>query len=169
MRSHITTVFLLGFIGCLAQAQEWKLQELKYHQEGLEVDLGVGLWAWPMPMDYDRDGDLDLVVACPDKPSNGVYFFENPGLKVGQRLPVFRKAIRLGEASHNMQVSYVGGEPRVLVENKECVDFRQHGFARRETVYPHARFHAGQTRARMWRYVDWEGDAFGCVGNRKRK
>jgi len=158
MRSHITTVFLLGFIGCLAQAQEWKLQELKYHQEGLEVDLGVGLWAWPMPMDYDRDGDLDLVVACPDKPSNGVYFFENPGLKVDQRLPVFRKAIRLGEASHNMQVSYVGGEPRVLVENKECVDFRQHGFARRETVYPHARFHEGQTRARMWRYVDWEGD-----------
>ena len=76
MRSHITTVFLLGFIGCLAYAQEWKLQELKYHQEGLEVDLGVGLWAWPMPMDYDRDGDLDLVVACPDKPSNGVYFFE---------------------------------------------------------------------------------------------
>ena len=67
-----------------------------------------------MPMDYDRDGDLDLVVACPDKPSNGVYFFENPGLKVGQRLPVFRKAIRLGEASHNMQVSYVGGEPRSL-------------------------------------------------------
>ena len=38
------------------------------------------------------------------------------------------------------------------------MDFRQHGFARRETVYPHARFHAGQTRARMWRYVDWEGD-----------
>ena len=31
-----------------------------------------------MPMDYDGDGDMDLLVACPDKPSNGVYFFENP-------------------------------------------------------------------------------------------
>ena len=32
--------------------------------------------------DYDRDGDLDLVVSCPDKPYNGLYFFENPGDKL---------------------------------------------------------------------------------------
>ena len=25
-------------------------------------------------------------------------------------------------------------------------------------IYPNARFHAGNTRARMWRLVDWEGD-----------
>src|SRR5690606_817018 len=53
------------------------LTPLKYNNPGLEVDLGVGLWAWPFPMDFDGDGDLDLVVNCPDKPYNGIYFFEN--------------------------------------------------------------------------------------------
>jgi hypothetical protein len=58
-------------------AQSAKLERLKYNHPGLVVDLGVGLWAWPLPMDFDGDGDLDLVVNCPDKPYNGVYFFEN--------------------------------------------------------------------------------------------
>ena len=61
-----------------ADDRDWKLQPLRYNHPGLAVDLGVGLWAWPMPMDYDGDGDIDLLVACPDKPSNGVYYFENP-------------------------------------------------------------------------------------------
>ena len=56
---------------------KWKLSPLAYNNPGLKVDLGVGLWAWPLPMDYDDDGDMDLLVACPDKPSNGVFFFEN--------------------------------------------------------------------------------------------
>ena len=56
-----------------------QLRPIQYNNPGLVVDLGVGLWAWPLPMDYDRDGDMDLVVSCPDKPYNGVYFFENPG------------------------------------------------------------------------------------------
>ena len=50
------------------------LERIKYNNPGLVVDLGVGLWAWPLPMDFDGDGDLDLVVNCPDKPYNGVYF-----------------------------------------------------------------------------------------------
>ncbi|MBP84060.1 MAG: hypothetical protein CMO61_09475, partial [Verrucomicrobiales bacterium] len=32
-------------------AEDWKLQPLKYNNPGLVVDLGVGLWAWPLPMD----------------------------------------------------------------------------------------------------------------------
>jgi hypothetical protein len=41
-------------------------------------------------MDWDGDGDLDLVVSCPDKPFNGIYFFENPdGPNV--KMPVFRR------------------------------------------------------------------------------
>jgi predicted neuraminidase len=159
MPCRIASLALLWVLGLLTlQSEDWKLKELEYNQPGMSVDLGVGLWAWPMPMDYDQDGDLDLVVACPDKPSNGVYFFENPGLAPGQSLPIFRKAIRVGDASQNMQVSYVAGQARVLVENQECLDFRNQGFASRATIYPEARFHPGQTRARMWRYVDWEGD-----------
>ena len=55
------------------------LERIKYNHPGLVVDLGVGLWAWPMPVDWDGDGDLDLLVDCPCKPYNGIWFFENPG------------------------------------------------------------------------------------------
>ncbi|MCA9247713.1 MAG: LamG domain-containing protein, partial [Planctomycetales bacterium] len=73
------------------------LEPLSYNNPGLEVDLGVGLWAFPLPMDFDHDGDLDLVVSCPDKPSNGTYFFENPG---GGKLPVFRPGVRISRGTH---------------------------------------------------------------------
>ena len=53
------------------------LERLPYNNPGLKVDLGVGLWAWPVPCDADGDGDFDLIVSCPDKPSNGVWLFEN--------------------------------------------------------------------------------------------
>src|SRR5215813_10592855 len=54
-----------------------ELTRLRYNHPGLVVDLGVGLWAWPLPCDADGDGDFDLIVSCPDRPSNGVWFFEN--------------------------------------------------------------------------------------------
>ena len=87
---------------------------------GLVVDLGVGLWAWPLPMDFDGDGDLDLVVNCPDKPSNGVYVFENPG---GGKFPVYKPGRRLSRGLQNVQVSHVGGKPRVLSPGLEYPDF----------------------------------------------
>src|SRR5687767_6837724 len=95
------------------QACAQDLTPLKYNHPGLTVDLGVGLWAFPLPMDFDGDGDLDLVVSCPDKPSNGTYFFENPGGE--SKLPVFKPAVRIGPGHHNIRVSHVGGRPRVLI------------------------------------------------------
>ena len=69
------------------------LPRMKYNNPGLVVDLGVGLWAWPIPMDYDNDGDNDLLVSCPDKPYNGVYFFEN---KDGDsKFPVFEPGVKI--------------------------------------------------------------------------
>ena len=62
------------------------LERIKYNNPGLKVDLGVGLWAWPMPVDWDRDGDLDLLIDCPCKPYEGIWFFENPG---GGKTPAF--------------------------------------------------------------------------------
>lgn len=140
------------------RAAEWKLQPLRYNNDGLVVDLGVGLWAWPMPMDFDRDGDMDLLVSCPDKPSNGVYFFENPTQDPSVKLPVFKPGVRLGPTGHNMQVSYVNGEPRILQETSEFPKFRDRDFTTKTRIYSNARFHAGNTRARMWRYVDFDGD-----------
>ena len=141
-------------------AENWKLQPLKYNNPGLIVDLGVGLWAWPLPMDYDGDGDLDLVVSCPDKPSNGLYFFENPTEDPSVKMPVFKPAVHIAKTDHNIQISYVEGEARILRENQEYVDFRTNQFSRLDKIYPTSRIHQGKgrTRANMWRYIDWEQD-----------
>ncbi len=158
MRRFLWT--LLATCGLLdtSQAQDWKLKALAYNKPGLAVDLGVGLWAWPMPVDFDDDGDLDLLVSCPDKPSNGVYFFENLGTSPDQKLPIFKAGKRVGPTGHNMQISYVDGQPRILRENIEFTDFKTRGFSDGKKIYPTSTIHPGKTRARMWRYVDWEGD-----------
>jgi predicted neuraminidase len=156
----VLAVILLGGPSTAGAADDWKLQPLRYNNPGLEVDLGVGLWAWPLPMDFDGDGDLDLVVSCPDKPSNGLWYFENPSQDPSVAMPVFKPAVRLGPAGQNVQISFVDGQPRLLRENVEYANFRETGTAEDggTVVYPNARFHPGNTRARMWRYVDWEGD-----------
>jgi predicted neuraminidase len=156
----VLAVILLGGPSTAGAADDWKLQPLRYNNPGLEVDLGVGLWAWPLPMDFDGDGDLDLVVSCPDKPSNGLWYFENPSQDPSVAMPVFKPAVRLGPAGQNVQISFVDGQPRLLRENVEYANFRETGTAGDggTVVYPNARFHPGNTRARMWRYVDWEGD-----------
>lgn len=158
MKLPLVCVFLTAACSLFAQDDDWKLLPLKYNNPGLVVDLGVGLWAWPMPMDYDGDGDMDLLVACPDKPSNGVYFFENPTQDPKVKMPVFKPGVRLGKAGQNMQVSYVNGEPRILQETTEFPKFLTGDFETKTKIYPTARFHPGSTRMRAWRYVDFEGD-----------
>ncbi|NOY00347.1 MAG: VCBS repeat-containing protein, partial [Verrucomicrobia bacterium] len=137
------------------------LEPLKYNNPGLKVDLGVGLWAWPMPMDYDGDGDMDLLVACPDKPSNGVYFFENPSQDPKVKMPVFKPGVRLGPAVHNMQVSYVDGKPRILKPGYEFPRDAKTGkfdFENPEKIYKTNNVHNNPVRGNMWRYVDYDGD-----------
>ena len=95
--SLVTLHVLLVMATCTAQS----LQPLRYNNPGLSVDLGVGLWAWPVPFDADQDGDYDLLVACPDKPSNGIWFFENKtGDTAANPLPIFEPARRLSHAAH---------------------------------------------------------------------
>ena len=144
-----------------AAESDWKLRALPYNNPGLKVDLGVGLWAWPMPMDYDGDGDLDLLVACPDKPSNGVYFFENPSQDAKQKTPVFKPGVRIGKAGHNMQVSYVDGKPRILWQGAEYPRNEESGtfnFDKSSSIYPRSNVHENKVRGNMWRYVDFDGD-----------
>ncbi len=58
-------------------------------------------------MDFDGDGDLDLCVNCPDKPYNGVYFFENSGGSTASNpMPVFRPGKKISRGLQNVQVSY---------------------------------------------------------------
>ncbi|MCA8991564.1 MAG: exo-alpha-sialidase [Planctomycetaceae bacterium] len=161
-RTQSLLLFSLVILASPLLAQDdWKLTELKYNNPGLNVDLGVGLWAWPMPVDYDNDGDLDLLVSCPDKPSNGVYYFENPSQDPAVKFPVFKPGVRVGKTSHNMQVSYVNGEPRILQTNVEFPrnkETRVFDFDSGQRIYPRGNIHENGVRANMWRYVDFDGD-----------
>lgn len=138
-----------------AKAEE--LEQLTYRNPELEVDLGVGLWAWPLPMDFDGDGDMDLLVSCPDKPSNGTYFFENRS-DDKDKMPVFEPGVRLGKGYHNTCLSYVNGVPRVLVSGQEVVDFKKHGFDKLSKLPVDRNVHGKKVRANQWYYVDYDGD-----------
>lgn len=135
------------------------LERLKYNNPGLVVDLGVGLWAWPLPMDFDGDGDLDLVVNCPDKPYNGVYFFENAsGDTAKNKMPVFKPARRISKGLQNVQVSFVESRPRVLSPGIEYPEFLKTGLERPKKLLLPANVHANKVRGNFWRYVDFDGD-----------
>lgn len=108
-----TALFLFLVIALDSQAQG--LEKLSYNHPGLVVDLGVGLWAWPVPCDADGDGDYDLIVSCPDKPSNGVWFFENiSGSTAKHKLPLFKPARKLSPTVHYVMPSYVDGKLRII-------------------------------------------------------
>ncbi len=142
-----------------AEPEGRRLERLKYNHPGLVVDLGVGLWAWPLPMDFDGDGDLDLVVNCPDKPSNGVYFFENAsGETTKNPMPVFKPGRRISKGLQNVQVSDVHGQPRVLSPGFEYPDFLKTGLEQPTKLPLPANIHPNKVRANMWRYADYDGD-----------
>lgn len=132
-------------------------ERVKFNNPGTIVDLGVGLWAWPLPMDYDDDGDMDLLVSTSDVPFNGLYFFENTS---GEKIPVFAPPIRLSEGIRNVQPSYVGGEPVVLVPGAILDDFRRAFDQRKSPLYPPDSVLAdiGRNRFNQWKLVDFEGD-----------
>jgi hypothetical protein len=136
-----------------------QLERLKYNHPGLVVDLGVGLWAWPLPMDFDGDGDLDLVVNCPDKPYNGVYFFENvSGDTATNKMPVFKPGRRISKGLQNVQVSYVDGKPVVLTPGHAHPDFLKTGLDQAVKLPLPPNIHPNKVRANMWRMADYDGD-----------
>lgn len=131
---------------------------LEYQRPGLVVDLGVGLWAWPLPMDYDRDGDVDLVVSCPDKPANGIYFFENPEGANAQ--PVFKPGVRIAPGARNICVSHPGGRPVVSLPGKAFPDFVATQLADGQVIAVDRRSltDGRKIRADQWSFKDYDGD-----------
>ena len=159
------SLFIFLVIALDSQAQG--LEKLSYNHPGLVVDLGVGLWAWPVPCDADGDGDYDLIVSCPDKPSNGVWFFENiSGSTTKHKLPLFKPARKLSPTVHYVMPSYVDGKLRVLSPGYEYKNFTKLGLSERLTLPIAAKFHeyegkqskGPKVRHNQWRYVDFDGD-----------
>jgi hypothetical protein len=143
------------------------LEQLPYNHPGLTVDLGVGLWAWPIPGDADGDGDYDLIVSCPDKPSNGVWFFENASGDTRRvKFPVFKPARRLSGTVHYVMPSYGNGAVRVLSPGFEYPEFLTRGTAVRTAIPCPLDFHplvgrqskGPKIRHRQWRLADYDGD-----------
>jgi hypothetical protein len=148
--------FLKRMLGVLVlgavNSQAADLERIKYNHPGLVVDLGVGLWAWPMPVDWDGDGDLDLLVDCPCKPYNGIWFFENPG---GSKTPVFKAGKRVHASRRNIQVCWVDGKSRFLLPGAEV----SADFTKTTKIYQTTRVEKHRKiRANQWKYVDYDGD-----------
>lgn len=150
-----------------SQNSDTALVQLRYNHPGLVVDLGVGLWAWPIPCDADGDGDYDLIVSCPDKPSNGVWLFENrQGDTRENPMPVFEPAVRLSGTVHYVMPSYTERGMKVLSPGKEYTNFTKSGIQESKTLSVAANFYkpqGGQTkgpkvRHNQWRYVDYDHD-----------
>jgi hypothetical protein len=155
MRKFLLPLFSLAAY-LPGSAQE--LTRLSYNNPGLTVDLGVGLWAWPLPMDFDGDGRLDLVVNCPDKPSNGTYFFAATADSAKTAMPVFKAGVRLSQGLQNVTVSYAEGQPRVLSPGTIYPDFLQAGLSHGQKLPLSANVHPNKVRANMWKVVDFNGD-----------
>ncbi len=135
------------------------LERIKYNNLGLAVDLGVGLWAFPLPMDFNSDGKLDLVVNCPDKPYNGVYVFENPGVDTAQnRFPVFKAGQRISKGLQFAQVSSHKGKSFVLTPGNEYPDFLKTGLEKPKKIGVPVNVHPNKVRGNFWRYVDFDDD-----------
>lgn len=157
-------LLLLPF--CSAVTAE-DLVQLPYQNPDLMVDLGVGLWAWPLPCDADGDGDYDLLVSCPDKPSNGIWFFENTsGSTAVNRFPVFRPGRSLGKTVHYLMPSYGHSGMRVLSPGFEYADVTTQGLRQRMPLSVSPGFHKPSgpqpkgpgVRHNQWRYHDFDGD-----------
>ncbi|SHM42411.1 Repeat domain-containing protein [Cyclobacterium lianum] len=134
-------------------------KRINYNQPEGSAFLGVGLWAWPLPMDYDGDGDMDMLVSCPDKPFNGLYFFENTS---GEAFPVFAPPVRLGDAISKVQVSHTRlGEPKVTTPGALLQNFHTALDSMPEDLFPVEELTKDlgkNPRFNQWKMADYDGD-----------
>jgi len=156
MRTFIAAVLFLGPLvaHALPLSEDSRMIRVPYNNPGLVADLGVGLWATPMPVDFDGDGDYDLLCSTPDKPYNGVYFFENVSGNVDW--PVFKPAVRLSEGRRNVMISYDGDEWFITEPGKYFPNFKETFFQDPVDIPYEATFRV--TRANQWKFVDYDGD-----------
>ncbi len=149
-----------------AQEQSPELRKVAYNHPGLVVDLGVGLWAWPCPCDADGDGDFDLIVSCPDKPSNGIWLFENTtGTTKRNKFPVFKPGRKLSRTVHYVMPSYHFAT-EFLSPGLAYPEFLTKGTDVKKPLRLSAGFYKAEgpqtkgpkVRHNQWRLIDFDGD-----------
>jgi len=158
MRKIFTIIPMLCFIIGYAQNNTDNLVRIPYNNPELKsTDLGVGLWAWPFLVDYDNDGDLDLLVNCPDKPFNGLWFFENT---TGSKNPVLKPPVKLAASQKNLQISNVSGKYFAMTPGVVYPDFLHSFYQNPDTLFNEDFYKSilKKPRFNLWRYVDYEGD-----------
>ncbi|WP_439488341.1 FG-GAP-like repeat-containing protein [Algoriphagus sp.] len=163
--SYASVISVMAFGSCSRAQESFTDQDtnpkdfeiVKYNNPNTTSFLGVGLWAWPLPMDYDGDGDMDILVSCPDKPFNGLYFFENTS---GDDFPDFAPPVRLGDAIKNVQVSHIAQGMKVNVPGAELVDFKSKLGSEESVLFDAEELKKGfeKVRFNQWKMVDYDGD-----------
>ena len=106
---------------------------------------------------------MDLLVSCPDKPSNGTYFFENDSQDPTITMPVFKPGVQVGNGYHYRLLSERNGQQIVMKPGKEYRRDSETGkFDLDSPVNIEAATNPnttanGRIRANMWRTVDYDG------------
>lgn len=154
---YLISVFILLLSAVTFAQHDSSIEIVKYNNVDAVVDLGVGLWAQPIPMDYDHDGKTDLLVSCSGTPYNGIYFFKNIS-RTGS--PLFDRPVKLAKGIKNLQVSYINGQPKILVPGAIIKDFTKSFGSERTNVFSVDSIltKVKKIRANQWKLVDFDGD-----------
>jgi len=127
-----------------------------YGKVGVRGKLAVGLYSHAVALDWDNDGDMDLIVASPDRPYNGTYFFRNIGT---QAEPLFDRAVFLEPALKDLALGDVDGDGRIdatAAGGRWFADIRRNAFTQPRTFNLKRDYHVG--RDDVWIPTDWDND-----------
>jgi hypothetical protein len=127
-----------------------------YGVRGVKGNLAVGLYAHAIAIDWDEDGDIDLIVASPDRPYNGTYFFRNIGTQAD---PLFDRGIWMAPALKNLALGDVDGDGKLdatAAGGRWFSDIRRNQFNQPRQFNLNRAYHVG--RDDVWVPVDWDGD-----------
>lgn len=128
---------------------------ITFGRAGVRGRVAVGLQPYPAALDADGDGDMDLVIACPDRPYNGLYLFTNIG---SNREPLYDRAEWLGPGFRELTAADFNGDGAMdlVTTGGYYSDFVRNRL--RQFVRIKLDRHYYVSRDNMWQPFDWDGD-----------